>query len=949
MRLPRLACLLIMGLVVACGDGDDDTDVGGDGDADSDSDSDPDAGGDADADSDADGDADTDADSDTDGDTDSDTDGDTDSDADGDTDSDADGDGDGDADSDGDGDADAGEPGTCSNPLPLGLDVATAGTTAGGDRAIDPDCTYIWSDGQPSIAYSVDLPAAGVLTAEVEPADADQDGLSDWEAILSARTDCDDSSSEVACNGENFLEDQRVLPRLVWCATEPGPVTLLVDGPGNPMYELNEGDFTITAHFDPACGDGQVCIDGFGCATDLNGGESCNDVESLELGTWVGGSLIGAATNFMQCDGEHDVTYAVEVPQAGALVYEIVHEPDFSMRMSWFEDCDPGWTDPCEQDPRSGALCLEPGSWTFVLSGYADEFNGVSDEGDFALRMDFDTCDASEVCRDGEGCVPELGAGEACDDLVELPLGSTVGGSTAGMASEFSVCGGDGDPDGAYRLDLPSPGGLTLNLTPGALDLGMQLRESCDAAGTALFPCRSRFTGCLDAGEYALVLDGEEDGAEYSLQADFKACDPGEVCIDSFFPNPCIAELEGGEGCGEPTELPLNGVIAGTTEGHSNDVSTSCAGGGQPDVVYRIVTPSLGYLRTLVRSVEPWELVSALRESCRDADTELGCGSFDGCLEAGSYELIVDGSDEEIGQHASAFTVLTNFQGCRDGERCLSFGFPDPCVADLPGGDSCEDATPVPFGTKIAGDTLWAADDYEFSCDVWGEDDSDVVYRIDVPGAGILTYTVESDPAFVAVGSLRRDCEDAGSELSCWGEEPVCVDAGEYGLIVNGIDGRGNFAVEVRYLACGAGEQCVAGRCVLPPVDEQEPNDEPDSAEVVQDGSTVTGAIGAAGDEDWYAVELAAPDRLVVDLTLACAMDTTVFVYDSLPDPAPEETSCSPDDPAPALACNDDAVADDDLCSYLEVDVVEAGTYYIRVIGYSGDETGDYTLTVGVE
>lgn len=135
------------------------------------------------------------------------------------------------------------------------------------------------------------------------------------------------------------------------------------------------------------------------------------------------------------------------------------------------------------------------------------------------------------------------------------------------------------------------------------------------------------------------------------------------------------------------------------------------------------------------------------------------------------------------------------------------------------------------------------------------------------------------------------------------------------------------------------------GHCGFP---EVEPNDAGVDGQVVHGGETILGSISTEGDVDYYAVDLMAGQTLTVDLS-GCTDNTVVYVYGSpLPEPLPDEVGCAPDDPAPALACDDDSGGGVG-CSRLQLQAPRDGVYYLRVIPRAGFGTVDYPLSLTIE
>jgi len=126
---------------------------------------------------------------------------------------------------------------------------------------------------------------------------------------------------------------------------------------------------------------------------------------------------------------------------------------------------------------------------------------------------------------------------------------------------------------------------------------------------------------------------------------------------------------------------------------------------------------------------------------------------------------------------------------------------------------------------------------------------------------------------------------------------------------------------------------------------EQEPNDARDKASSATVGSTINGRFDTAGDEDWYRLDLAAGQRIKVDVVaqryLREGIDTLVEVFD-----AKGEHVASNDD----IALGDVEVLHDfePFDSGLSLDPKSAGVYYVRLSEQSGafGPRAAYRLTI---
>ncbi|MBN2655528.1 MAG: PPC domain-containing protein [Spirochaetales bacterium] len=95
--------------------------------------------------------------------------------------------------------------------------------------------------------------------------------------------------------------------------------------------------------------------------------------------------------------------------------------------------------------------------------------------------------------------------------------------------------------------------------------------------------------------------------------------------------------------------------------------------------------------------------------------------------------------------------------------------------------------------------------------------------------------------------------------------------------------------------------------------------------------------IGDSGDEDWFYIDVeqvgSGTDMFILSVRTTGSMDTYLELY------APSDTSYP-------VAENDDGSDSNASLSYA---LTETGRWYIKVRGYSSDETGDYGLHAGLE
>ncbi|HEY3449483.1 MAG TPA: hypothetical protein VGK67_24225 [Myxococcales bacterium] len=414
-------------------------------------------------------------------------------------------------------------------------------------------------------------------------------------------------------------------------------------------------------------------------------------------------------------------------------------------------------------------------------------------------------CTAGSDCPSGRcgtdgACVPPGVPGDGCALPIELDVAggqATVLGDTTGFNDDTSTfaCGGGG-PDLVYKLVLSSPQDVDVILWPEVSTYrpALAVRKACaDETQPNELACdKSRANGeptavsltNLPAGTYYVLVDGyyTSRGA-YSLTILLRT--PGATTPDS---------------CSKARALTFdsNGWAwaAGDTGGLTDDQSSSCGGGSEPDLAYKI---TLTEARSLDAVVSVTDVLSAYAPVLDLADgctlpTELVCsaaGLGSGAtrilvpkLAPGSYILWVDGDNGTSGQFA------------------LWVGLADPV------NDTCAEVADLVFDAagkaRVTGSTLKAQNDASSpSCLGSG---ADVFYRLTVSAGATVTAKVTpaaSSLDYDPVVYLRTACATKSSEVGCVrgaGQTLTAssLAAGTYYLVVDGYLGTaGEFTLDV--------------------------------------------------------------------------------------------------------------------------------------------------------
>ena len=383
---------------------------------------------------------------------------------------------------------------------------------------------------------------------------------------------------------------------------------------------------------------------------------------------------------------------------------------------------------------------------------------------------------------------------------------------------------------------------------------------------------------------------------------------------------------QGGETCA--TATPITGVPfcdTGTTIGAANDYAGSCVGGSAPDVVY---TFTLEQPATVTVSLcgSFYDTGLHLWLGCPDAGgTQVACNDdfcdLQSCititLSLGTYYIIVDGFAANSGDYA----LYVNADGA-----CT------PCPAQPPANDDCVNAMHVDVPSQTAGSTTSATADPNAPFCGTSVDASGVWYHVIGDGSTLTAslcnevrnydtkihvYTCDCDHLSCVTGV--DDFCGLGSQVS-W-----CSVAGEgYLIFVEGFGGEvGDFRLDVSSdgIPCEEGAECPCWEATL------------------EAPGVYNGVLDELEDADCYEIY----ESVLVQVTIPfagmwafslCGSDFDTWMQIG--------TDCCLDD----ICLNDDSQeCENSLHSYCCVELL-AGVYYVDVESWSGDEFGDFVLTV---
>lgn len=523
---------------------------------------------------------------------------------------------------------------------------------------------------------------------------------------------------------------------------------------------------------------------------------------------------------------------------------------------------------------------------------------------------------------------------------LERKTGKVEGSNTGAKDTIRLSCAESGSGSGTdvvVQVVIEKRGQLTLNLKAtydavlGVLGTcGQSLSEiGCNddavaQGGQGHDPMASQLSIVLEPGTYAIVVDAYSNtsGATsasqqgtFSLEATWTEMKP-------------MAEI-----CRGVEPLVPNVAVQGTTAGGANNFQSRCADNAQSsDRAYRFSLESRSRVR-LKMQAQGFDGALHLRKDCADMASELACNDDYGdggvsqistTLDAGSYVAVVDGFGS--GNEGAYSLMLEVYPLGVQGPTSTT-----PAVA----GDMCSNAMPytLPLNGVLTSNTLPMQDNATGTCG--GAGAGDMVYRIDLQRRTRVRAKMPSGGEVPGVMYLRRDCENAGSEIGCVGgtsgtpELDAMLAAGTYYLIVDGInpDAFGEIKVEFSTTDLSHIEQLCRAAPVLRP-GQQIASDTSQS----QDRHAGTCNGGGSSPDLVYQVNIRRRSKLRV-MTETQTFDGMLYIRRDCADAATE------------IGCNDDS--GDNKHSMIEV-TVQPGTYYIFVDGYESNQGGRFTLDVDV-
>ncbi|MBI5489781.1 MAG: putative metal-binding motif-containing protein [Deltaproteobacteria bacterium] len=441
----------------------------------------------------------------------------------------------------------------------------------------------------------------------------------------------------------------------------------------------------------------------------------------------------------------------------------------------------------CSGSCSWGACTVSSGE---VCNGVDDNCNGLADEGFTCIfggtqACWVGSCPGTQSC--GAGCnwgSCSVTAGEVCNGVDDNCNGDTDEGFTciAGRTQACSVgsCSGTQTCSGSCSWGACT---VTASETCNGID------DNCNGATDEVFACR------LGASQGCTTACGT--GGSQSCQAGSctwgTCCAPAEICGNGCDDN-CAGGVDEGCGCtgGETCACVLSvagsgGTYTGTTTGHTDDYTATCAGGAaSPDVVYSFTPSSSGTWQIDLIGSSYDTALYVHSGGC--PGTQLACDDDSGgaatslvtvALTAGvTYYIFVDGYSS--GGYGN-YTLHVNFTG-----GCASM------MGSISGSGSW------------SGNTCSGGDDYTPGCVTSYA--ADVVYTLTVSYYREVQISLSGSGYDTALYVRSGTC--TGSEVGCnddyFGLQSyldLWLNAGVYQIIIDGFSSNcGAYALTVTYL-----------------------------------------------------------------------------------------------------------------------------------------------------
>ena len=333
---------------------------------------------------------------------------------------------------------------------------------------------------------------------------------------------------------------------------------------------------------------------------------------------------------------------------------------------------------------------------------------------------------------------------EACADAEPIEHGIPAPAAVGNGRDNFApACRVPGDAERVFRIELDRRATINAALTQADPTTSLLLYSDCEDAPVACGDENGEIHQRMPAGTYYIVVDGRSQG---------------DLLVELDPPPGAPAPETPGEACAGAPGLQLGENAIRVSPGADDIFAPACVNPDNADGVYEIDVPQ----RAVVRAALTAPAAAANMLLYGDCDAEpVACPGPDATLqqqvEAGRYYLVVDGA--------------------YDGGLDLAFD----AVAE------CGVPSDLPVGVDTLIETVPGAAAFNGGCLLGTDAQGLYGFELAQPANVRLTTTSISPVMF----SIRRVCDDAGSEVSCEDGDFASfegpLEAGRYVVIFEGL------------------------------------------------------------------------------------------------------------------------------------------------------------------
>lgn len=282
---------------------------------------------------------------------------------------------------------------------------------------------------------------------------------------------------------------------------------------------------------------------------------------------------------------------------------------------------------------------VQPGTYYLFVDGYSNGSGGTH-----TLQVDLAPSAgggaASDTCRSAQTAAPGVVSGDtfqAADDLA-------------------GSCGGQGNADVVYEINLPDASTVTAQVSNAAFNPVMYFQSRCGTAGSEQACAQSnQISANLPRGRHYLVVDGRtpNDFGAFEIQLEIRSAAAAQ------------------NACRRATRIRPGQTVRGNTTGNTDNFHASCAGGARsPEEVYSLRVPRRMDVQ-IDSTTNNFDGALYLRSDCMSEPSEVACDDdFQSTtasriittLDPGTYYIFMDGfSQNNAGDYE--LTVTTGAPG----------------------------------------------------------------------------------------------------------------------------------------------------------------------------------------------------------------------------------------------------------------------------------------------